>query len=1188
MAALRPCMQSVMSLHPTDVARIDSLFESYRDAGMPPDEAARAAAEDAAHSIDAERGNLIDAIREQHPKVFGYEAEGTTSSGSKLLAAIKEAGGIDPSEARDLTGDNAFQAGKRMRGVFKKGGMSADDALEWAQQNGWLGDDATIADIRALVRDAFDNREVSRFDGQDVSALDREANNAWQQHLDRLQNDPDYRAEHDRMSAEALIDAGIPASPDNAARQQSVDRFNELFGEAELERLSIKHEDDDAAFFKDIDQRLNDYDNQDGAVGKGSQEDGTMAGGKDQGGKNEGADAEGFKLEGYDDAELQSRREREQSAERADSEQQRKLEEKARADAELAEFGLTGSDRAADANQNQGGLFGAGTLHSNPFFNPKLMSKLIDVLFGSKEDRAETQHVLGKSGQEAYRKAIAGDNPVRRLASWFFNTSTGATRRIANKLDSPTMKWVIDQFQVEAGSSRTAGETFDNAVDRTSNEMLTRLDRALGKLATDDNAMRAIANRVRASNFDSTPIGQAAKEVTAILKDMHTYMKEAGVDIGEVKTGYYPREFDVDAIMQDRAGFERALAAEYRAMGNSQNASADAAAALSNILLNGDQGSMFNSNGGSVRTPFTKERVFGPHVDKPGHPLNKFLLSDPATNITLYIGRAIRRAEIARRFGDRFEHWSNEYTDASGKRQPSILSQLEAEGAHAGIEPLKDYVALAAGLRHSGAASNAVRAASMIRSWTTLGMLEKATLSSLTEFITPAIRAAGSGSAPGSVLFDAARNLQRTVADLTVKHRSKSAAERRAWAEDMHLIASAIGDTISSARFSGGEPLSRFESQVLSVYFRRIGLTQWTEATRVAAVDMGRTFIRRLATQVKDGDRIAARHLRELGIPEAQVKQFADAVLSRDGGMPTVESVMAMGAEGGMYRTAVGRFLEQSIMNPKRTTKPSWMSHPVGAVIGQLQAYNYGFFENVWKRNAKMAAEAFRPEKGLTVGGKEIIGKSEQAWEMHERLKLLAPMGSMPLLMAAAYAVGEMRDELLGDPNKRVQETDAQKYIKAASRGTPLAPVDPWLNMLTNARYNSSSIKQIAGPGFGTVGKGVDATFAFIRDDDATNSNERKMAQAFYDIVLEPGLNTALSIFPSGAIAPAIATQFAGSGKVREAAVSAVAGENKQAAKDKAMINAIGRDAFQDHQRQKEEDRRRRNEIKKMMEEMGG
>ena len=79
MAALRPCMQSVMSLHPTDVARIDDLFQSYRDSGMPPDEAARAAAEDAAHSIEVERGNIVDAIREQHPKVFGYEAEGTTS-----------------------------------------------------------------------------------------------------------------------------------------------------------------------------------------------------------------------------------------------------------------------------------------------------------------------------------------------------------------------------------------------------------------------------------------------------------------------------------------------------------------------------------------------------------------------------------------------------------------------------------------------------------------------------------------------------------------------------------------------------------------------------------------------------------------------------------------------------------------------------------------------------------------------------------------------------------------------------------------------------------------------------------------------------------------------------------------------------------------------------------------------------
>ena len=69
MAAIRPCMQSVMELHPEDTSRIDDLFQSYREAGLSADEAAREAVVDAMSSVDALRSKALDAVREQFPRV---------------------------------------------------------------------------------------------------------------------------------------------------------------------------------------------------------------------------------------------------------------------------------------------------------------------------------------------------------------------------------------------------------------------------------------------------------------------------------------------------------------------------------------------------------------------------------------------------------------------------------------------------------------------------------------------------------------------------------------------------------------------------------------------------------------------------------------------------------------------------------------------------------------------------------------------------------------------------------------------------------------------------------------------------------------------------------------------------------------------------------------------------------------
>jgi len=315
----------------------------------------------------------------------------------------------------------------------------------------------------------------------------------------------------------------------------------------------------------------------------------------------------------------------------------------------------------------------------------------------------------------------------------------------------------------------------------------------------------------------------------------------------------------------------------------------------------------------------------------------------------------------------------------------------------------------------------------------------------------------------------------------------------------------------------------------MDAFFRRTGLTQWTEATRAGSLDVGRVFLRRLALEAKDGGKLATSYLAELGIPKERAAAFSEWLARTNDGMP--RTVDLKGSEADLYRVAIRRFVKQSIMNPDATAKPAWMSHPFGAIAGQLQSFNYAFFENVWKRNGRMLGEAWKNADGYTLS---------------ERARMAAPMAMMPLLAGAAFAIGEARDALLGDPNRRMEEEGIDKALKAASRGAPVAPLDPLLNYISAARYRRGFAESFSGPYLGKISRGLDAARDYaLKNSDSTNTQERRLAGEVWDLVIEPTANLLLTATPATTLGRAIAaagTQAAGAGGVRDEFVEAVAG----------------------------------------------
>jgi hypothetical protein len=819
---------------------------------------------------------------------------------------------------------------------------------------------------------------------------------------------------------------------------------------------------------------------------------------------------------------------------------------------------------------------GMGKLYSFPgmLFDAEMWGKLAkDAGFATKKLTQAVQAGLGWGRDDAAwwikgikrstdlvtqakdpRKREAMGNLARQLGRNVFQAYGARVNTLAELSGSSTFKSLIRNLYTVAGdrTGSDLGLEHRQEVAFASREkayvkQLDRLDQMIkdGKLTND--VWPRIADMVRNPSrvTKGTPVGDAALAIRAFFDDTLKYMRESGVDVGEVREGYYPREFDVSAIQKAPEKFKKALAQAYTENGVSADEAPLMADDMYASLVVGRE-SLFQSAVGKSRAPFLKGRVFNKGVDKAEHPLNQFLISDPRVSLPSYLQRAVRRAELSRFMKDSVEQI---IADTKGKeRSPALQRHIDAaedvpgdslenwqvirqklldDNVHeAAIDELADYINTITGMKGSTGALAA--GTSWIRTLTTMALLEKATLSSLGETLMPAIRS-------GNIL-DLHRSVATTLKAL-IRRNSSDIKQLTELAEDLGIVSSTINDVVMANRWGGGDFQSTEQNRILSNNFRMTGLTQWTDATRLSGVRIGQTFIRRMAKQAQTGSKLAADNLAELGVPKAKAKEFAEWLLKNSDGLLGADQVREAPADmRQLYMRALQKFDYQTIMRPNKSTRPRWASDGIGAMIFQLQSYNYAFFENVWKRGINNAYEA-------------VVNPNR--YSNFERLKLAAPLLMMPTLVAAQAAIGELRDALLGDPEKK--KTTQEKVFTAISRGVPIAPIDPLFNVITGARFNRTASEVLAGASLGTLGKAVDANVKkYAKNSENTNTAERAAAKANYDAFLEPAAAIVLANLYAEAplaakVAIAGARQVAGSGHFREEAfVEPMAGPAKQ------------------------------------------
>ena len=738
-------------------------------------------------------------------------------------------------------------------------------------------------------------------------------------------------------------------------------------------------------------------------------------------------------------------------------------------------------------------------------------------------------------------RSADGRSLIHQLIQWSYMSSDGRMRSIARRIKSAALDRVINQIATTGGNIGSDGMPYEAELKQRAQKRSREVQEILAsimedpKLSKEEKAqmLAAVVRQVQnpRSINKETRIGKVALAVQKFLKDELAYMRDAGVEVGEIKDGYYPREIDREAVIANQQKFLEAATKLYMddpATRMSRDDARIAAAAWLANILSESPGTPHQAANSSSTPRFTAGRVFGKLLEQR---LGDFLLSDPDIALTSYSYRAAKAAAVARRFGDRFSKWSE------------IEREIIDQGGTAVLPELRDYVATVVGLNNSRAGLNGLirNGSSLLRTWTTLMLLEKAAIASLSE---PFLAAARTGNA-----WDGLHAAVLTIKDMFRK-RKGSKSEMRELAEDIGAIAGSMSHAIMSARFTGEDVAGRAQQFILAQYFSRTGLETLTNSSIVAQTKIGSIFMRRLAHDISKGGATAKSsriYMRELGIPDADIDGLSKAIVALGNELPTLDNMP--GKQGDAVRNALFRFQTEVIQQPTRASRPTWANHPVGAIVFQLGSWSYSFSRNILGRGARMA----------------IRGMTEKDLAAVDRARLMmAIVPGMAMTYAASYGLGELRDlweeevsELWSPDGKstRRELTDGAKLERAASRAGFFGVLDPLVQLWSGARYGRDASSALLGPGLGQLTGAVnDAAAYFTRNSERTNTAERKIAGKYYDLLIEPTLNVLLSAARANPVSGALTIGVIPG--LREAFVSEAAGEPsakdlKRARKDK-------------------------------------
>lgn len=674
--------------------------------------------------------------------------------------------------------------------------------------------------------------------------------------------------------------------------------------------------------------------------------------------------------------------------------------------------------------------------------------------------------------------ASGAGEAVARVARTAWVANADAAHVIARKYSQiPEAQELADLIGTDPGRGRKIDQTYERAVEMQSRAMLNRLRNILGQHSRPEfegKVADVLAGRKRALAGSAAEV--TAKRIRGLLDEQHAYVTEAGIDTGYVKERYFPRIPDVEAISKDSAGFQNAASRVYQKMGMPADEAEEAALEWYHRLL-GVSDPTFAS--GTPASRHTKGRTLPAEADEI---LKQYYVTDAREALATYFVQTSRSAEFVRRFGK------------NGAKATDLLNTMRKKGMDPGdVDLLEQHYRSATGQLSATRGSPLHGTADALQTAGVLALLPRAVISSLGEYFALAVRT----HAPVRTSAEIVKNV------LTDIFRLRGPDSARDVGEALGIIGDAVSDLVISSRF-GGEVSNRFQQKTLARFFRTTGLHQVTEHQRLVAVRIGQRFIGSLLDDLAPGSKrqkSALRLLNELGLGETETRAVQQWLAHNDGRV-RIEELMSSKPGPRAYRTALQRFVDESIQNPSAADRPLYANTPVGRLAYGITSFMFSFTRNVVVRSIRETGEAFRPGQ----------------YTLQDRMRLASPAIGFGILTMVQSQISELRDQAF-NPEQAAERSDTEKTITNLSRAGAFGTLDPFINFFVSARYERDPTSLLTGPYLTFYTDALSDAVGLLPglNSEETNNAEHRAARSAYKAIVAPTAALVASWLPGSA-----------------------------------------------------------------------
>lgn len=464
---------------------------------------------------------------------------------------------------------------------------------------------------------------------------------------------------------------------------------------------------------------------------------------------------------------------------------------------------------------------------------------------------------------------------------------------------------------------------------------------------------------------------EAVTALRATMKEFHTYLREAGLKIGEVDK-YYPVVWSVDALHKNKDKFISMLVEKYPKELNASDGDLTAAAERIHAALIARNGVDNKSLKASreeetgIKEVIREDGVLSPFFAGQegrilwwlkGKDSEEFQSKSITHTLSQYFRQGVRAAEYRRRFGESgvklegmIKQVRSEIEKASEKMYTPAQKADRNKWVARQMRDISMSVGAIEGTLGKDITPNMRKFTSYMIAYQNVRLLPYMIFSSFVDPLAQVARGAPLNAALETFTYGM-REVFRSWADMfrdMPKARQKDEWTKLAehiGAIEVAMFNHHVADEYSSVYMS---PMARKINETL---FKMNGMEAWDRANRTMATKWAVRFIEQHAA-LPDKNH-SARWLQELGLSADTVPLNADGqLITTAEELSAVKSISPQLAkiEIAKVHAALNRWVEGAVISPNAAQRPGWSSDPNYASMFHLKQFSYSFQQTIMQR----------------------------------------------------------------------------------------------------------------------------------------------------------------------------------------------------------------------------------------------